>query len=158
MYRIYNRESGWLIFQEKSLAALIGRLFSYNGGLPQPHDFSEWRSTDPMLTTWLQASSCRCPMHKSESASSISSEQQRRRPRRINQNNTSYYCALLCLVSRSRETREALSVEIVTYELGDAHTKTRYVNAQEFYNAFQKRLFALIREEKELSGEQPTPA
>ena len=33
MYRIYNRtKAAGLIFQEKSLAALIGRLFSFNGG------------------------------------------------------------------------------------------------------------------------------
>ena len=156
MYRIYNRESGWLIFQEKSLAALIGRLFSFNGGFGNL-TVSANGEARIRVDDWLNR---HLPVPDAQIGVGVEYfvRTAEKTPRRINQNNTSYYCALLCLVSRSRETHEALSVEIVTYELGDAHSKTRYVNAQEFYSAFQKRLFALIREEKELSGEQPTPA
>ena len=156
MYRIYNRESGWLIFQEKKIAALLGRLFSFNGNF-RNLTISAHGEARIDADTWLHA---KLPVPDAEIGVGVEYfvRTAARPSRRINQNNTSYYCALLCLVSRSRETREALSVEIVTYQLGDAHTKTRYVNAQEFYSAFQKCLFALIREEKELSGEQPTPA
>ena len=156
MYRIYNRESGWLIFQEKAIAALLGRLFSFNGNF-RNLTISANGEARIDVHSWLHA---KLPVPDAQIGVGVEYfvRTAEKTPRRINQNNTSYYCALLCLVSRSRETREALSVEIVTYELGDAHTKTRYVNAQEFYSAFQKRLFALIREEKELSGEQPTPA
>ena len=46
MYRIYNRESGWLIFQENKPRRATWQAFQLQRKLPQPHDFSEWRSTD----------------------------------------------------------------------------------------------------------------
>ena len=149
MYRIYNRESGWLIFQEKSLAALIGRLFSFNGGFG---NLTVSANGDARIRVddWLNR---HLPVPDAQAGVGVEYfvRTATRPSRRINQNNTSYYCALLCLVSRNREEREALSIEIVTYKLGDAHTKTRYVNAQAFYSEFQHRLIELVRQEKELS-------
>ena len=116
MYRIYNRESGWLIFQEKSLAALIGRLFSFNGGFG---NLTVSANGDARIRVddWLNR---HLPVPDAEIGVGVEYfvRTAEKTPRRINQNNTSYYCALLCLVSRSRETREALSVEIVTYRAG----------------------------------------
>ena len=149
MYRIYNRESGWLIFQETKIAALLGRLFSFNGDF-RNLTISANGEARIDADTWLHA---KLPAPDAEIGVGVDYfvRTAEKTPRRINEHNASYYCALLCLVSRSRETREALSVEIVTYKLGDAHTTTRYVNAQEFYSEFQTRLIELVRQEKELS-------
>ena len=73
-------------------------------------------------------------------------------------NSGSYYCALLCLVSRDRAEREALVVEIVTHKLGHAHIQRRYANAQTFYDDFQTRVNELVREEKEPRRASAQPA
>ena len=150
MYRIYNRESGWLVFQEKSLAALIGRLFSFNGGF-RNLTVSANGDAPIRVDDWLNR---HLPVPDAQAGVGVEYfvRTATRPSHRINQSYTSYYCALLCLLSRNREQREALSIEIVTYKLGDAHTKTRYVNAQAFYSAFQRRLTDLVHQEKELSA------
>ena len=73
-------------------------------------------------------------------------------------NSGSYYCALLCLVSRDRAEREPLVVEIVTHKLGHAHIQRRYANAQTFYDDFQTRVNELVREEKEPRRASVQPA
>ena len=149
MYQVYNRSKGWHIFTEKRLPGFLGRLFTHydgffnmtvsiHGGPRQ--DVTDWLThhlPPPDQTIGTCAEYFVRPPGESSNL--------------INTNSASYYCALLCLVQRERDEREALVVEIRTYRLGDAHAKTRNVNALTLYSEFQKRLIALVREEKELT-------
>ena len=148
MYQVYNRETGWHIFTERRLAAFLGRLFTHYDGF-RNMTVSVHGGERQRVDDWLHRH-----LPAPDSLPGVCAEYFVRtaaRPSlRINTNSASYYCALLCMVQRERDEREALVIQIVTYQLGHAHTQTRYVNAQTFYAEFQTRLIQLVADEKEM--------
>ncbi len=147
MYQVYNRENGWHIFTERRLAAFLGRLFTHYDGfrnMTVSVDGSERVRIDDWLHRYLP------PPDAAPYTSASYTVRTAGRPSHIISTSPSYYCALLCMVRRNREEREALVVQIEAYKLGDPAPKTRTINAQTFYSEFQHRLIQLVRDEKEM--------
>ena len=149
MYQVYNRENGWHIFTERRLASFLGRIFSHYAGL-RNMTVSIHGGPRQDVTDWLERH-LPPPDQKPFTCAEYFVRTAARPSRVINTSCADYYCALLCLVQRDRDERQALLVEIRTYKLGDRDMKTRHVNAQTLFSEFQKRLIELVRDEKQLS-------
>lgn len=150
MYRVYSRDRGVLVFEERRFASALGRLFtlhdcfsnlsiSIRSGERQPVEDWLYRYFPPPDAALGQSAE-----YLVRTAA--------RPSRPINPTHRSYWSALLCLVRRTREQRQVLSVEIETYKLGDRLPLTRHVNGQTFFHQFQRHLFALLETHKELSN------